>query len=392
MQTRSELPEPPAEAMAHSRRVTEAVRERIRAAGGWLDFADYMDMVLHAPGLGYYSAGPTKFGPAGDFVTAPEISALYARCLARACLPWLRAHPDSVVVELGAGTGALAAGLLTSFARHGLPAVPYLVLEPSADLRERQRDTLARLAAGHLAAVRWLDALPDAPVQGIVLANEVADSLPVSRFVMRDGGVLADGVVESGESLSWASGDPSPALRAAATRIDQLASGTLPDGYRSEVSLRLAGWVNAVAAALGHGLFLLCDYGMSRREYYRPERRHGTLMCHYRHRAHDDPFLYPGLQDISAWVDFTAVAEAAEAAGLAVAGYGTQAHFLIDAGLDVELAAMRSSDADADLRTLQQARRLVLPGEMGERFKIMALTRGEAQIAGFGFRDLRHTL
>jgi SAM-dependent MidA family methyltransferase len=386
-----EIPEPTAEALAHSRRVAERVRERMRAAGGWLDFAEYMDLVLYSPGLGYYSAGSTKFGPAGDFVTAPEVSPLFARCLARACLPWLWQHPDGVILEVGAGSGVLAAGLLTSFARGGLPGVRYNILEVSADLRERQRATLARLAPEHLSSVSWLEELPGAPQHGIVLANEVADALPVSRFMMCDGRVLADGVVECGESFTWAPREPSAELRNAVTAITRGGS-VLTDGYRSEVSLRLPGWIASLAAALDAGLLLLGDYGMSRREYYHRERRSGTLMCHYRHRAHDNPFVYPGLQDITAWVDFTAAAQAGEAAGLQVAGYGTQAHFLLDAGLDVELDAMRSADTGAGVQMVGDAKKLLMPGEMGERFKIMALTRGEAAIAGFGFRDLRHTL
>lgn len=392
MHDRFELPEPSAQAQAHSQRVAGLLRERMRAAGGWLDFSQFMELVLYAPGLGYYSAGSVKLGPAGDFVTAPELSPLFARCLARACLPWLLKNPGSVILELGAGTGVLAAEMLTSLAGHGLPAVCYQILEVSADLRERQRVTLARLAPGHLASVEWLDELPGAPLQGIILANEVADALPVSRFTVRDGKPLALGVVESAEGFAWATRDAPAALSAAVAGIQRRFGVALPEGYSSEVSLGLPGWVHAIAAALGLGLFLLCDYGMSRREYYHRERRDGTLTCHFRHRAHGNPFLYPGLQDITAWVDFTALAEAGEAAGLRVAGYGTQAHFLLDAGLDAELAAMMTADARANLLATQQAKKLLLPGEMGERFKLMALARGDMELAGFGFRDLRHLL
>ena len=385
MQNRFELPEPTAEALVLTRRVVDRIRERMHAAGGWLDFAEFMELALYAPGIGYYSAGSTKLGPAGDFVTAPEISPLFARCLARTCLPWLRAHPDGVILELGAGTGALAAELLNSLAQHGFPAVRYAILEVSAELRERQRATLARLAPAHFAAVRWLDELPTVPLQGIVLANEVADALPFSRFVVRDGRAAACGVVESAGAFAWAPREPSTALSAAIAGIERSIGYRLAEGYCSEVCLRLPGWVSAVAAALDAGMFLLGDYGMSRREYYCLERRDGTLACHYRHRVHGDPFFHPGLQDITAWVDFTAVAEAAEAAGLRVAGYSTQAHFLIDAGIEAELAS-------ADLATVQRAKKLLLPGEMGERIRIMALTRGECEPAGFGFRDLRHQL
>jgi SAM-dependent MidA family methyltransferase len=270
--------------------------------------------------------------------------------------------------------------------------VPYHILEVSADLRERQRETLVRLAPECLGSIQWLEELPRAPLQGIVLANEVADALPVSRFVMRDGRVLAEGVVESGETFAWAAREPSAELLTAVIGISGQTGIVFPDGYRSEISLRLRAWLGAVAGALDSGVILLCDYGMSRREYYHRERQSGTLICHYRHRAHGNPFLYPGLQDVTAWVDFTAVAEAAEAAGLRVAGYSTQAHFLLDAGLASELAAASPPGTAAGLQTAEQAKKLLLPGEMGEHFKVMALTRGETGIAGFGFRDLRHML
>ncbi len=263
--------------------------------------------------------------------------------------------------------------------------MPYSILEVGAELRARQRATIARRAPAHLAAVTWLDELPALPLEGVVLANEVADALPFSRFVVRDGTVRALGVARAGNTFTWAAAEPSTALVAAVAAIERGIGHRLAEGYRSEVCLRLPAWVNAVGGALAAGMFLLGDYGMSRREYYHPERRDGTLTCHYRHRAHGDPFYHPGLQDITAWVDFTALAEAAEAAGLRVAGYGTQAHFLIDAGLEAELAG-------ANPATGLQAKKLLLPGEMGERIRMMALTRGEVEPVGFGFRDLRHQL
>jgi SAM-dependent MidA family methyltransferase len=366
------------------------IRERIRACDGWIDFADYMQLALYAPGLGYYSAGATKLGAEGDFVTAPEISPLFARCVARACEPLLAPDGEGVVLELGAGTGALAADLLEALAARARLPARYLILEVSAGLRARQRATLARLPPALSGLVTWLDRLPESPVRGVVLANEVADALPVSRFRIGSGGVLACGVAESGGGFAWAEQAPDRELAAAVAGLG-LEPG-LPAGYTSEVCRLLSPWLRTVADALGEGAFLLFDYGGSRREYYHPERSAGTLICHYRHRAHVDPFLHPGLQDITAWVDFSAVAAAAEAAGLDVAGYATQAHFLLDAGLPAELSALQGPGTREGVALAAQAKRLVMPGEMGERAKVIALTRGNRAPGGFGFRDLRHLL
>lgn len=384
-----ELPEPVAEEAAHGARVAALIRERIAAAGGWLDFADYMDLALYAPGLGYYSAGSAKLGAAGDFVTAPEISPLYARCLARALAPVLAAHDDPVVLELGGGTGALAAGLLVALEALGAAPRRYLMLEVGADLRERQREAVARLAPRLAGVVEWLDALPARPVRGVVLANEVADALPVSRFAVAPAGLAALGVTAAAGGFAWQARPAGPALAAAVARIEADLGAPLAAGYVSEACLRLPAWLGALSGALAAGVILLVDYGAARREYYHPERRDGTLTCHRRHRAHADALRWPGLQDITAWVDFTAVAEGAAATGLDVAGYATQAHFLIDAGIEREIAA--AGDAGR-WRASQEAQRLLLPGEMGERFKVMALARGPVAMPGFGFRDLRHLL
>lgn len=387
-----ELPTPAAAALDHSRRLAAHIAARIRAAGGWIDFAEYMDLALYAPGLGYYSAGATKFGPEGDFVTAPEISPLFARCLANACLPWLRSSPGAAILELGAGSGALAAGLLAALDRHGALPAHYLILEVSAQLRERQRRALGQLPGRLFETVQWLDALPATSRSLIVLANEVADALPVSRFIRVGGEIYAQGVALGERGLEWSLRPASVDLRKAVTALETSLGGKLSDGYCSEISLRLPAWISSIAEVIRDGFFLLCDYGMTRREYYHEERRDGTLMCHYRHRAHDDPFLYPGLQDISAWVDFTAVAQAAAAAGLELQGYSTQAHFLLDTGIDAELAGMTAGGGRADVELVQQARTLLLPGEMGERFKVMALAKGKLAMRGFGFRDLSHLL
>lgn len=388
-----DLPAPGPDASTHSRRLAGLIDARIDAAGGWIDFGEFMDLALYTPGLGYYSAGAVKFGPAGDFVTAPEISPLLARCLARACVSLLRQTGGGVIMELGGGTGALAAQLLTAMQRLGVLPSEYLMLEPSADLRERQRGTIARLAPAHITRVRWLDELPAPGISGIILANEVADALPFSRFVIRGGTPWALGVARDGNGFCWAA-RPAPVTLAAAVKALQAdLPGPMAEGYVSEVSLRLPAWLASLGNVLGEGVLFLTDYGLSRREYYHPDRRHGTLICHYRHRSHTDPFRYPGLQDISAWVDFTAVAQAAVAAGFRLAGYATQAHFLLAAGIATELAADIESPGRDAIAAASAAKRLLLPAEMGELFKVMALARGRAfEVPGYTFRDLSHTL
>jgi len=392
MQRASDLPSPEPAALEHSRRVVAHIAAEIRAAGGWIGFARYMDLALYTPGLGYYSAGATKLGAAGDFVTAPEISPLFARCVARCLAPWLGAAPGRVILELGAGTGSLAAELLDALARMGVGGVPYRILEVSADLRERQRATIAARVPTALARVQWIDALPAEPVDGVILGNEVVDALPVTRFQVAADAVLELGVSLADERFVWAARPASTRLANAVAGIQGGLSEKWPAGYASELSPQLAGWVEALSATLGRGFVLLSDYGAPRREYYHFERSAGTLICHYRHRAHADPFFLPGLQDISAWVDFTAVAEAAEIAGLSMMGFTTQAHFLADAGIGAELAASAGRDGVPDPRFVRQARALLMPGEMGERFKVMALGRGCDVPPGFAMRDLRHLL
>ncbi|MGB8692236.1 MAG: SAM-dependent methyltransferase [Steroidobacteraceae bacterium] len=382
------------------RATTAAVQALIAARGGWLPFDEYLQQVLYAPGLGYYSAGAAKFGAAGDFVTAPEISPLFGACVARQCAPLLGAGAD--LLELGAGSGALAETLLTSLAR--LEALPgrYYILEVSADLRERQSARLASLPAALRARVHWLEALPVRPLRAVMLANEVADALPFQCFAVTAGASDGDGpgahgylergvAVDAAGALRWEQRPASAALSQELARL----SASLPEpfaaGFRSELCTRLNPWVAGLSAALESGMILLFDYGLGRGELYHPQRDSGTLRCHYRQRAHDDPFLYPGLQDITAWVDFTRLAEAASDAGLEVAGYCTQAAFLLANGIDAELANAR--DAGARARLAAQARELLMPGEMGETFKVMALTRGlEAPRTGFGLQDLRRLL
>ena len=381
-----ELPGPAAR--AHSATLVGRIRDAVAANGGWLDFSDYMRMALYEPGLGYYSAGSTKFGPAGDFVTAPEISPLFARCLARACVPTLSRLEAPVILEIGAGSGALACDVLDALA--GLDCLParYLILEVSAELRERQRALVVARAPGLAGRVEWLDRLPVEPLHGVVIANEVADALPVSRFRCTAEGVVALGVGLTGAALAWREGTAGAGLVLAVAAIEQALGEPLAPGYTSEVCLELPAWIGSVADSVAAGAIFLVDYGCTRREYYLPGRAAGTLVCHYRHRVHHDVFWFPGLQDITAWVDFSMLAAAGRSAGLALAGYGTQAHFLLDNGIESELASAAALGTSVGVQILQQAKTLLLPGDMGERFKVLALTRGDFRVPGFEFRDL----
>ena len=367
------MPAPGADALAHSRKLSEHIHRAIHAAGGWLDFAEFMRLALYAPGLGYYSAGAEKFGAAGDFVTAPEMSPLFGRCLARACMPLFAGLREPRVLELGAGSGALAIDFLTRCAEENTLPGEYLILEVSAELRARQQSALKARLPEMQDRVRWLDALPTA-FEGIILANEVMDALPVSRFVMDDDSPRALGVVSDGSQWRWAS-RPADAQLRRAVEAALPPDAVLPRGYRSEICRDLAPWVGGLASCLQRGALLLLDYGCERRDYYRAERSDGTLICHYRHHAHADPFLYPGLQDISAWVDFSRAAQAGQAAGLELAVYTTQAHFLLACGLLDEAAGLSAETPAEQVASAAALRRLLLPGEMGEHIKALLLTR-----------------
>ena len=376
---------------AHAARVRAALAAALAAHGGWLSFADYLRLVLYAPGLGYYSAGAQKFGAAGDFTTAPELSPLFGRCVARAIAPVLAATGGELL-EFGAGSGRLAATLLVALQELGALPRRYRILEVSGELRARQRATLAALPADLAACVEWLDALPAAPLDGVILANEVADALPFECFAIRADGPMDRGVaLDAHGAPGWAERPAGVALRAELARIEAELGAPLPEGLVSELCPQADGWIAALGAVLGHGVVLIVDYGVGRREYYHPARGEGTLRCHYRHRAHADPFLHLGLQDITAWVDFTRLAEAAVAAGLEVAGYCTQAAFLLASGIEADVQA--ASDVRARARLGGEARQLLLPGEMGETFKALALTRGwDAPVPGFALQDLRRLL
>jgi len=384
-----------ADELAHSQRVVEHIRGFMQQQGGVIGFDAWMRLALYAPGLGYYSAGATKLGDNGDFVTAPEISSLFSRCLARQCADVLRVTGGEIL-ELGAGSGRMAADVLIELAAIDSLPERYSILEVSADLAERQRARIAELPRELAACVQWLDRWPERVMRGVVLANEVLDAMPVERFVVRSrpGGidVRALGVGLSGDGFEWRETSPTPELMHAVADIVEALPLPLPDGYVSEVCLAFQPWMASLAAQLETGVALLIDYGLPRAHLYHPDRTTGTLRCHFRHRAHSDPFINVGLQDITAWVDFTRVAEAADSAGLEVLGFASQAAFLIGAGIESLLSTEMQLAADDTRRHAQlagEARRLLLPGEMGEIFKVIALGRGyELPLTGFSTQTL----
>lgn len=389
----SELPVPDFEALAHSDRLAAHIRAEIMANGGALPFSRFMELVLYAPGLGYYSAGAHKFGQAGDFVTAPEIGPLFAATVANAVAPVLRGlGPNSRMLELGGGSGAFAEVMLKRLLE--LDALPdrYAILEPSADLRQRQRERLGRsLIPPVFELLEWPDRPFEEEWDGMVFANEVIDALPVTRFSLREGEVYEETVRLDGEGAFTRGQAPADPLVGAAVRhLERELGEPFADGYRSEVLPQLPYWIQAVAAGLRNGAMLFLDYGHPRREFYLPERGDGTLRAFYRHHMHADVYRWPGLQDLTASVDFTALAEAGTHAGFELAGYCTQSSFLLGCGIDALLQAAegRAADEAARLRLRGQFKQLTLPSEMGERFQAMGFVRGVDMDAAFAVGDL----
>ena len=381
----SHLPAPSAEALAHSRRLVSLIADEIAAGGGWISFARYMELALHAPGLGYYSAGAHKLGAAGDFVTAPELSGLFGQTLARQAAQVLRAGvPD--VMELGAGSGRLARDLLAELLALDCLPQRYLILETSAELRERQRTLLYRELPQLASRVAWLDSLPEA-FSALVIGNEVLDAMPVHLVTARDDGIEEVGVTATAGTFAWSARPAAGTVLAIASELD------LPSGYTTEIHPAADAFVRTLATHLERGVALLIDYGFPAREYYHPQRSAGTLMCHYRHHSHADPLCLTGLQDITAHVDFSAIANAAVESGLELLGYANQAQFLINCGITEVLARTPADDAAAYLPLAAQAQQLVSPAEMGELFKVIALGRNfPSPLLGFARGDKRHTL
>ena len=393
----STLPPPDVDAQSHSAHLREVIQEQVIAAGGHLPFWKFMELALYAPGLGYYSAGARKFGPGGDFTTAPERSPLFSACVADALTPVLQQlGPDAVFMEIGGGSGAFSETCLAKLlANDALPA-RYAILEPSADLRERQRERLqARLPPLLFELVEWLDGPIQEPWSGVLFANEVIDALPTPRFTIRDGEVFEEHVALDGEGRFLRTDRPAePMLAAAVRHVERQLPEPFAEGYRSEVLAQLPYWIQAVMGAMRDGAMLFVDYGYARGEYYQPQRRDGTLRAFRQHHVTDDVFAWPGLQDITASVDFTALAEAGTAAGFDFAGYCSQASFLIGNRLQENLALAESRAADDVARHAlrSQVKHLTLPSEMGERFQAIGFQRGVELGAAFLVGDRSHRL
>ena len=385
------LPAPTDAEHAHSERLQQLIARETDSAGGSIGFDRFMQLALYAPGLGYYSAGKHKFGSAGDFITAPELGSLFARCLAHQCAPVLQKLNNADVLEAGAGSGALAADLLLELETLGALPRNYYILELSPDLRARQAQHLGQRAAHLAARVHWLDDLPHGGFRGVILANELLDAMPVQRFVVDDSGVQEMCVTWRNGAFAWSIRAADAALAGyIGARVD---ARELPPGYHSEIGLQAEAWVRSMGALLEHGLLLLIDYGFPRAEYYHPQRSSGTLMCHYRHRAHDNPLILAGLQDITAHVDFTAVAEAGTGVGLSLLGYTSQAAFLLAGGITQLAGRHVADDERAHILLAQEIKKLTLPQEMGELFKVMAFGRGlTAPLSGFSLQDRRGRL
>ena len=384
------LPQPDAASAEHSERVAEHLRDKMRDAP--ISFAEFMHEALYAPGLGYYSAGSTKLGAAGDFVTAPEVSSVFGAIVARQAAEVLEQVDGGCVLEFGAGSGKLALDVLRTLER--LDALPdsYCILEVSGDLRQRQQRLLEDELPSLIDRIRWLDSIPQ-NLSGVVVANEVLDALPVERFVRHAKGVMQQCVAVNGDSFAWCEREAPGPLVSAVAAIEEDLGEQLADGYTSEICIAAPGWVADVAGSLVHGAMLLFDYGVSRREYYAPDRHDGWLRCHFRHHAHNNPLILPGIQDLTAWVDFSGVAGAGVDAGLDILGYQPQAQFLMGGGLDIEMRSFAELSFEEQAALSGQIKTLTLPGEMGENFKCIAFGRGDVVTpSAFQFADRTQTL
>ncbi|AOX64233.1 MULTISPECIES: class I SAM-dependent methyltransferase [Stenotrophomonas] len=388
----SPLPLPETDALAHSDELAAALRAEILANGGAMPFSRFMELSLYAPGWGYYSAGASKFGAAGDFTTSPEIGALFAATLANAIAPVMQQlGPQARFMEVGGGSGAFAEVMLKRMLE--LDALPerYAILEPSADLRQRQRERLEKaLIPPVFALVEWLNGPFDDDWDGMVFANEVIDALPTPRFLARDGMVYEETVELDADGAFVRGAQPADAMLSAAVRhVEHYREKPFADGYRSELLPQLPYWIQAIAGGLKRGAMLFVDYGYPRNEYYQDDRDDGTVRAFYRHHVHNDLYRWPGLQDLTASVDFTALAEAGTGAGFELAGYCTQASFLLGNGLD---ALLEKADARTDeigrVRLRDQVKKLTLPTGMGERFQVMGFQRDVDFEPAFALGDL----
>lgn len=388
------LPAPGTDALAQSEALIDVIRERIAAAGGWLPFDRYMDLALYTPGLGYYSGGAMKFGKraedGSDFVTAPELSPLFATTLARSVAQALQQSGTRQLMEFGAGTGKLAAGLLNALASLDVDFDSYAIVDLFSELRVRQRKTILAQAPEHATKVRWLDTLPDA-FEGVVIGNEVLDAMSVRLVVRKLGAWHERGVVWLNDRFAF--NDRPIALDASLESIDEALDDEPFAEYLTETHEAAHGFTKTVCTMLTRGAAFFIDYGFPRREFYHAQRAAGTVMCHFRHRAHADPFVYPGLQDITAHVEFTGIAEAGVETGADLLGFTSQARFLMNAGITDVLDELDPSDVKRFLPAANAVQKLLSEAEMGELFKVIAFSRGiPGMIDAFATGDRLHSL
>ncbi len=395
----SSLPPPSIEAQAHSERLTLPLKQYVQQQG-WISFAEFMHRALYEPGLGYYVSGSRKLGAEGDFVTAPEIASAFSECFALQCQQIFGELDASSILEFGAGSGVMAADILLTLEKNQSLPQAYFILEVSPDLQERQQQTLQEKCPHLLSSVSWLKELPK-DFEGVVLANEVLDAMPVHCFEVQNEKVLEKGVAVAGGEFIWQSKNGTPAQVGIQERLGpslrwddsgKIHGNIFVEGYYSEICLAIKPWLEALYSSMKRGVVLLVDYGFPEREYYHPDRDQGTLMCHYRHYAHTDPFIYPGLQDITAHVDFTAVASAAFEVGFKIVAYTNQANFLMSLGIlsNTDTAML---DVQQHYKHAQAIKKLLLPSEMGELFKVIALQKNlDMTLQGFQLRDDKHRL
>lgn len=385
------LPAPSPTALEHSHTVKQAIQAKIKTSGNWISFADYMELILYAPGLGYYSGGTTKFGGAGDFVTAPEISTLFGKTLARQAKQILNLTEDANILEFGAGSGKLALDLLLELEKSDSLPTKYFILELSADLRQRQQILIKNEAPHLLSLMHWLDELPTR-FKGFIIANEVLDAMPVHLVTWRNDQLYERGVIWLEDKFAWKE-QPLHGGRlheAACKLTPQIENNTV---YTSEISLAVKQFIHSLKDILQEGAIVLIDYGFGCNEYYHPQRIQGTLMCHYRHHSHDDPFYLPGLQDVTCHVDFSSVYEAMNNTDLELLGYTTQTYFLLNCGIAEILSQVSAEQVNEYLPLSNQLQKLTSPAEMGELFKVIAFGKNIQQpMIGFSTGDKSHLL
>ena len=386
-----DLPVPVIFEQQHSEKLIALIKSEIDENDGVISFQHYMELALYAPGLGYYTAGSAKLGEEGDFITAPEISPLFSQALANSILPVL--NSEQIILEVGAGRGRMAADILDYLKQQNKLPKEYWILELSADLRERQKNTIKETVPDLVDKVKWLDTLPE-KFSGVVLANELLDAMPVQLFQKNNEAINEVNVVWKDEKFAYQFNSAiDERLINRAGQIESELEIKFDAGYISEINFAAEDWIKSIAEQLQQGIIVLIDYGFPRHEYYHAQRNQGTLMCHYRHRTHPDAFVYPGLQDITAHVDFTAMADAALEANLKVIGYTNQVSFLMGAGL-LELAALNDeSEVQQQMEVASQIKKLTLPHEMGELFKVIGFSKNcDVSLPAFEFRDLREYL